>query len=239
MGKSIKPTQEQMKIIKEIGNLVVTAKPGSGKTFTIVEKISTISEQLLDYQGIIAISFTRKASQELESRCKKKGVSRGNNFFGTIDKFYISEIIMPFSKILTNLNVSLEIKDTFEDYPEFKQLKGLKEDFSNNELHSLLEKSLRDGHIFLEICGETALYILNLVPECISYLKAKYTHIFVDEYQDCGEVQHKIFLELVNNGVVGIAVGDLNQAIYAFSNRYSKFLFSLMSDRGFDSFLAS
>ena len=96
-----------------------------------------------------------------------------------------------------------------------------------------MEKALLDGHIFLELCGETALYILNKVPECLLYLKARYTHIFIDEYQDCGEIQHSIFLKLVDKGIVGIAVGDLNQAIYAFSHRYSKFLFSLMSNNKF------
>ncbi|MCJ0931912.1 ATP-dependent helicase [Virgibacillus halodenitrificans] len=233
MGKAFKPTPEQIKIIEEPRNLVITAKPGSGKTFTIVEKIANISESLMDYQGIIAISFTNKASQELELRCKKKGVIGKNSFFGTIDKFYITEIIMPFSKILTNKNLTLEVKDSLNNYTEYEQLKGLKDDFENKDLRNLLKKSLLDGHIFLEICGETALYILNLVPESLLYLKARYTHVFIDEYQDCGQVQHEIFLKLVNRGIVGTAVGDLNQAIYAFSNRYSKYLLSLMSDREF------
>ncbi len=36
MGKE--PTQEQMEVLGYSGNIVVTAKPGSGKTFTVVEK---------------------------------------------------------------------------------------------------------------------------------------------------------------------------------------------------------
>ena len=88
MGKNIKPSPEQKKIIEHQENTVITAKPGSGKTFTIVEKISSISDSLLDYQGVIAISFTRKASQELELRFKRKGIERKNHFLGTIDKFY-------------------------------------------------------------------------------------------------------------------------------------------------------
>ncbi|MGZ0135367.1 UvrD-helicase domain-containing protein [Priestia megaterium] len=235
MGNTIQPSGEQQIIIDEPGNLVITAKPGSGKTFTIVEKINSISKSLFDYQGVIAISFTRKASQELELRCKKKGIERKSHFFGTIDKFYISEIIIPFSKILLNKIINLEIRDSIEDYPEYKRLKALSEDpdTDDNDLWTLLEKSLLDGHIFLEICGETALYILNKVPECIIYLKARYTYIFIDEYQDCGKVQHSIFLKLVKKNIIGVAVGDLDQAIYAFSNRYSRFLFSLMSDREF------
>ncbi|MGC4378319.1 ATP-dependent helicase [Fictibacillus sp. Mic-4] len=226
----IKPTGEQIKIIESKGNLVITAKPGSGKTYTIVEKIAEISNSLLDFQGVIAISFTRKASQELEQRYKRKNVKNANHFFGTIDKFYISEIIIPFSKQLFGKGEPLEVKDSLDDYPQYKVLKKLKEtkNRTDNELLQLLRQSLQEGLIFLEISGETALYILNEVPQCLLYLKARYTHIFIDEYQDCGEIQHEIFLKLVNQGIKGIAVGDLDQAIYAFSNRYSRFLLSLI-----------
>ncbi|MBT2766006.1 UvrD-helicase domain-containing protein, partial [Paenibacillus sp. ISL-20] len=233
MKKATKPTQEQLKIIEEDGNLVVTAKPGSGKTFTIVEKIHEISRDLLSYQGVIAISFTRKASQELELRYKRKNNENINHFFGTIDKFYISEIIIPFAKLLLGENCSLEVKDSIVDYPQFKALEELPEGTMNKELFELLKESLKQGLIFLEISGETALCILNNVPQSLKYLKARYTHVFIDEYQDCGEIQHEIFLKLVNQGIKGIAVGDLDQAIYAFSNRYSRYLLSLIEASDF------
>lgn len=233
MKKATKPTSEQIRIIEEQGSLVATAKPGSGKTYTIVEKIIDISKNLLSYQGVIAISFTRKASQELEQRYKRKSVESNYHFFGTIDKFYISEIIIPFSKLLFGKGEPLKVRDSIDDYPKFKGLKKLKENRTDKELFELLEESLQEGLIFLEISGETALFILNNVPQCLIYLKARYTHVFIDEYQDCGEIQHEIFLKLVNNGIIGIAVGDLDQAIYAFSNRYSKYLLSLIGDDDF------
>nr|EEK66950.1 hypothetical protein bcere0006_29160 [Bacillus wiedmannii] len=213
--------------------MVITAKPGSGKTYTIVEKIVDISKNLLNYQGVIAISFTRKASQELELRYKRKNIENTNHFFGTIDKFYISEIIIPFSKLLFNKGKPLEVKDSIDEYPKYEDLKKLKENRIDKELFRLLKESLQEGLIFLEISGETALFILNEVPQCLIYLTARYTHIFIDEYQDCGEIQHEIFLRLVNKEIIGIAVGDLDQAIYAFSDRYSKYLLSLIGDDGF------
>ena len=76
MPRIKEPTDEQRDIIAEKGNVVVTARPGSGKTFTIVEKIYQISQDLYDYQGVIAISFTKKASRELEMRSKNRGVQR-------------------------------------------------------------------------------------------------------------------------------------------------------------------
>lgn len=233
MKKATIPTPEQIRIIEEQGNIVVTAKPGSGKTFTIIEKIIDISKSLLSYQGVIAISFTRKASQELEQRYKRKSIESNSHFFGTIDKFYISEIIIPFSNLLFGKGESLEVKDSIDDYPKYKELKKLKEHRGDKELFELLEESLQEGLIFLEISGETALFILNNVPQCLIYLKARYTHVFIDEYQDCGEIQHEIFLKFVSNGIIGIAVGDLDQAIYAFSDRYSKYLLSLIGNDKF------
>ena len=58
-------SDEQKEIIKDKNNLVIIARPGSGKTYTIVEKIQLILEDLYNYRGIIAISFTNKASEEL------------------------------------------------------------------------------------------------------------------------------------------------------------------------------
>ncbi|EKC6444273.1 ATP-dependent helicase [Staphylococcus pseudintermedius] len=109
----------------------------------------------------------------------------------------------------------------------------MKENKKDKELFELLVESLQEGLIFLEISGETALFILNNVPQCLIYLKARYTHVFIDEYQDCGKIQHEIFLKLVDNDIIGIAVGDLDQAIYAFNNRHSKYLISLISDDSF------
>ena len=60
----MEPTPIQRNIIQEEGNTVVLAMPGSGKTFVLSEKIRRIleSDVLKDYQGVIAISYTRKAS---------------------------------------------------------------------------------------------------------------------------------------------------------------------------------
>ena len=70
------PTNEQKAILNYNGNTVVTANPGSGKTYTVVEKIGKVLHDLPSYKGIIAISFTNKASDELKKRCKRKGIKQ-------------------------------------------------------------------------------------------------------------------------------------------------------------------
>lgn len=61
-----KPTTEQIRVINSDNNCVVTACPGSGKTFTIVEKIKRHSKDLKNYEGLVAISFTNKAAEEIK-----------------------------------------------------------------------------------------------------------------------------------------------------------------------------
>ena len=71
----MEPTPIQRNIIKEEGNTVVLAMPGSGKTFVLSEKIRRIleSDVLKDYQGVIAISYTRKASGHLKRKTLQNG----------------------------------------------------------------------------------------------------------------------------------------------------------------------
>ncbi len=238
MGNKVEPTEEQKYILEATGNVVVTARPGSGKTFTIVQMINRALENCYDYQGVIAISFTKKASRELDLRCQLSGIKKKSSFFGTIDHFYITEIIIPFSKHIFGKNLNLQIESSLVEFPKYEGLQKIKREI-DEETERLLLQSLQDGHVFLEYTGETAYYILQKVKAAKEYISARYTHVYIDEYQDCGEIQHKIFMCLVEMGLVGVAVGDLDQAIYAFTDRYSKYLELLLKDKRFKQFRLS
>lgn len=238
MGNKVELTEEQKNILEADGNVVVTARPGSGKTFTIVQMIERALDKCYDYQGVIAISFTRKASRELDLRCQGRGIKKKSSFFGTIDHFYISEIIMPFSKHLFGKNLELKVESSLSEFPQYEGLQDIKNGL-NEWSEKLLLQALQEGHVFLEYTGETAYYILQKAKAAKEYIKARYTHVYIDEYQDCGEIQHKIFMWLVDAGLIGVAVGDLDQAIYAFTDRYSKYLEMLLKNEKFNQFRLS
>lgn len=232
---SKQPTDEQKNIINYNGNMVITAKPGSGKTYTIVEKAAEILRVSPEHKGIIAISFTNKASDELKRRCKDRCDNTKQSFFGTIDKFYISQIILPFASHVTGRMMEYEIINEIDQNGDYGLL-AEHTDCLSKEQENLLVKGLFDGKIFLKYTGETALFLLNNVKGVLLYLKAKYTHIIIDEYQDCGFLQDSIFLKLVENGLMGIAVGDIDQAIYGFNGRFPKYLIALISRTDFKHF---
>lgn len=209
-----KPTSIQKKIIDFEGNTVVTASPGSGKTYCLVEKIRVTIPELLAYEGVIAITFTNKASREIKNRLK--GEKCDNLFIGTLDSFYFSEIILPFTHYITRKREKIEIIET--------------------EKNDEIEKLLFSNEIPLKRLAEISLYILKNVPQSRLYLKSKYKLILIDEYQDCSDIQHEIFKFIVDMGIIGFCVGDINQSIYKFAEKSSKYLEAIVSDEKFKHF---
>lgn len=218
------PTKEQLTAIRYDESAVITACPGSGKTAVVSEKVRGLLDHLPDYQGVIAISYTNKASAELKRRCSLDGVDVKGSYFGTIDKFCLSEIILPFLSHFT---------EKFTKRPEVMKTGGLAgntfavyERIQTGEA-SLFDSSvelLKEGVVVLETAGPLAVEILNRSAACKSYIQARYTHLFIDEYQDSGAHQHDLFLALANLGLIAVAVGDVRQSIYAFAGRDPRFL---------------
>ena len=221
----IAPTSEQQQIIDEPSHCVVIARPGSGKTATLAWKIRRIVPDLPPYRGIIAISYTNKASNELKRRALAQGMDGGSSFFGTIDRFYLSEIVFSFGKHLWGLpEADFEIREASElDQGSL----GDQPTESDEIFTSRLGELYRSGTIVLEQIGYLAVQIIDMSLACRKYLKAKYSHVIIDEYQDCGHWQHELFIRLVGLGIIGVAVGDLDQSIYAFAHKDPRYLLSL------------
>lgn len=216
---TIAPTGEQQQVIEEPGNCVAIACPGSGKTFTLASKIKDILKGLPEHKGVIAISFTNKASDELKRRCLSGGQDRKASFFGTIDKFYLTEIVMPFGRhVFGQPEAELQVVQS-GDSDQYQQ--------STPELLSNLRQRYLNGEVVLEAIGLLAVYIFDNSLACRRYLKAKYSHIVIDEYQDCGNWQHELFTNIVNLGVRGVAVGDIDQSIFAFAGKDPRYLTAL------------
>lgn len=238
------PTDEQVNAIEYSESMVVTACPGSGKTAVMVRKIKNMISELPSYRGVIAISYTNKASEELRTRCKNLTPDIKQSFFGTIDGFCIQEIILPFIKHLWGVaQQEIEIRRYASlDEEQKRKLPSLGD---NEALKTSLLSEIKDelrahylsGFILLEAVGILSVYILEHSGACARYLKSRYSHIFIDEYQDSGEPQHAIFMLIKAQGIIGVAVGDLKQSIYAFAGRRPEYLRSLTEQNsGFSHF---
>lgn len=228
-------TEDQKAAINSGSSMVITACPGSGKTTVVVEKIRNEVECLASFQGVIAITFTVKASKELKQRCKKGAFDTKSSFFGTIDHLCLGEIIFPFlSRFFGPLESTLECKSIFEldevlssRIPIFSSSQGS----ITTGMFSALEEEIKylysNGIVLLESLGVLANYILKNSIACQKYLKAKYTSVYVDEYQDSSEPQHALFIQLLDMGLTGVAVGDIQQSIYAWRGSNSDYILQL------------
>jgi superfamily I DNA/RNA helicase len=101
---------------------------------------------------------------------------------------------------------------------------------SNNlpdEHVNLFKKLFLQGNIILETVGLLSVYVFNHSQACKNYIKARYTHIIIDEYQDSGNEQHLLFLKIKALELNAIAVGDANQSIFKFSGKSSEYLVDL------------
>lgn len=236
------PTIEQKSIINATGNIVAVAKPGSGKTFVLAEKIKKILPELKEFEGLIAISFTNKASNELKERSLVKGLNKKESFFGTIHKFYLSEIVLSFGKqifgLATNELEIVDIENSALDEDRKTYLKSLVHSFDySNSLHTdTLKEIFIQGEIYLNLIEKFAIYIYDNSLSCRRYIQKKYKYIIIDEFQDCGSEQYEIFIRLQQLGLNAIAVGDLDQSIYGFTGKSSFFLQQLMNNQDFTTF---
>jgi DNA helicase-2/ATP-dependent DNA helicase PcrA len=227
-----KPSPEQEQAIEFVGDMVVVARPGSGKTSVLSRKVRNLVSELRLYQGIVAISFTNKASDELERRCKADAFDVKSSFFGTIDDFCLREIVFPFARQL--MPVATNVKTAkFRELPEAVTLMlpaiPIQDATVANTADFLpfLHEALVQGFVPLEAVGMLARYIIEQSPACQKYLTARYRAVYIDEYQDSGHFQHQLFLRLKALGLLAVAVGDSDQSIYGFAHKDPRYLLEL------------
>jgi DNA helicase II / ATP-dependent DNA helicase PcrA len=240
MSVLINPTPCQKKAIEAGRNVVITACPGSGKTAVIVERMRNEVATLSDYQGVIGITFTVKASKELQARCKNNGIPSKSSFIGIIDHFCLSEIVFPFlNKLFGRATSKVECKfykeldDIYKErLPNLSDPKVVFSTADYEQYESEFQRHYNDGFVLLEAVGVIANAILQRSQACRRYLTARYISIYIDEYQDSSEPQHTLFLLLLGLGLKATAVGDINQSIYEWRGSNSSYLLDLIKDSG-------
>ena len=65
------------------------------------------------------------------------------------------------------------------------------------------------------IIFDLALDVIKKSSACRLYLQAKYFKVYIDEYQDCDQSMHALFMYICDNlGIDTFVVGDEKQSIY-------------------------
>ncbi|EGR1974761.1 ATP-dependent helicase [Vibrio parahaemolyticus] len=226
------PTLQQQAAIDCYDSIVITACPGSGKTTVMKEKIRGITPNLPSHKGVIAITFTKKASEELKKRCKENAHDTKLSFFGTIDSFCLKELILPFlGRVWDGTPSDCKIIKKLDSHQQLY----LSRTYSSPTCDDLSSddgfKALYDaGILWMSSFAALSLLVLNNSVSAQRYIRARYSHVFIDEYQDSSQAQHELFMKIKELGLIATAVGDIDQSIYQFRGSQPKFLLALTKD---------
>lgn len=200
----------QKEIVETSGNLIVRASAGTGKTFTMVNKIAKEIDDNHTHKVIAAITFTIKAAQEIKDRLS---VDISQHFIGTNNSFVIEEVIKPFMKDVYGTGFDLDMStdysvkvNTFEEGIEKVKNEGILCSYKDNKRNFIFD---------------LAQIIVKRSLACRLYLQAKYFKIYIDEYQDCDESMHNFFMYLCDKlNIETFIVGDEKQSIYIWRGAY-------------------
>jgi ATP-dependent exoDNAse (exonuclease V) beta subunit len=217
--------EEREQIIENNTDTVVSASAGSGKTTIMVKKMEVELEKILDHRTIAAITFTVKATEEIK---KKAGKNIRKPFVVmTNDAFIENEIIRPFIKDALGEDYSNDYSVEYGNEYKFEKYSMGLNQLKNKNILGSFEDSERNFNFRL------AYEILEKSVAAQEYISAKYSWVFIDEYQDSDRDMHRFFMRLKNEYKLKLfIVGDSKQAIYLWRGAMSN-IFKLLRKEDF------
>ncbi len=225
----MKLTPIQEKIVNANGNLIVRASAGTGKTHTMVAKITKELEENNTHKSIAAITFTIKAAREIRQRLN---IDIRQQFIGTNNNFVIEEIISPFMKDVYELKHDEEFSIDYQ-----KKIREFKEGINTMcNQHTICSYDDSKKNFIFELGKK----IVEGSECCRLYLKSKYFRIYIDEYQDCDKDMHDFFMYISDKLEIPMfVVGDEKQSIYMWRGAYPKAFKNMSSKKNFQTIIMS
>ncbi|MCF7860952.1 ATP-dependent helicase [Candidatus Woesearchaeota archaeon] len=187
--------KEKQKIIDHVGNVLVTANPGTGKTRLLAYKYADLVEKGTDPGQILCLTFTEKAKKEMESRIlavlKKRELR--------IDYAKLS-VFTFHSYALENINENEILSSNLLRYTIFKYLKDNEIlNYGDSYLIDTIVPKLENLMRYLKSFGITPDMIdLNevkkLLEEGKNYSKDeidKFSEYFIDIFRHYEEIKNR------------------------------------------------
>ena len=214
---------EQLSAIRATERAVaVIAGPGTGKTYTLVERAAyMIAEMGVKPTELTAVTFTNQAAAELHARLEKKLGKRAIRGLtvGTFHSVCLS--LIPKAPIAGNsqaLSVISEIlAERGDRLSPAECLRRISARRNGAEAGALPEGLEAEYHARLHAAGLRDLDdILEEALETDVSGMDMFRNLLVDEYQDINAVQRRLVAHWTSGGGTLFAIGDPDQSIYGF-----------------------
>lgn len=237
-------SSEQLKVVEDAeGHFLVRACPGSGKTYTIAAKAARdIQQWARKRQGLAVLSFTNIAQEKVVEDIEQIAGVRIEypHFVGTIDSFVNQYIFFPYIYLLGfnpeevemigepfqssegwYLKRKCALALRYDDLGELFLPSGMVYELTSIKAMGIAQKlsDINNSKFTQSDAVFYALQILELYPEVIDVVSARFPWLYVDEAQDTTPTHWKILQLLagsVENERFGV-IGDPDQSIYAWN----------------------
>jgi DNA helicase II / ATP-dependent DNA helicase PcrA len=207
------------------GPLLIIAGPGTGKTRTLTHRIAhQVTERGVPAGHVLALTFTRRAAQEMRDRLAQLCPGRDREL--TVTTFHgLGLRILREHHDAAGLNSRFAVADEAARLTIAAELTGTERDgrrlvaglAEDPDGRAALRKELmtRDLVDFDGLTELTAV-LLRDNPAVAAALRDRWPRISVDEYQDIDPVQYDLLRAMSGDGAGLTAIGDPDQAIYGF-----------------------
>jgi uncharacterized protein (TIGR00375 family) len=227
------------------GPLLIVAGPGTGKTRTLTHRIAhLVASRGEAPERCLAITFTRRAAEELEQRLRGLLGERADGL--TVATFHrLGLAIVNERRAALGLGDDVRVADEVERLGVLRAVSGSSEAQARRlageigrrkreqaaadpgavpgpaaELDDLLDhydKALRArGLVDFDDLIALPVILLGADPALAAHYRERWPWISVDEYQDVDELQYRLLRLLTTPDGNLCAIGDPDQAIYGF-----------------------
>ncbi len=227
--------------------VLVKAGPGTGKTETLIRWIiNQVVCNNTDPREILAITFTNKAADEIQTRLKNlpgegsKDIKTGTFHsvcFGILQErhpelttIYDREGRCIVLRMLLPGKNDTEIKRLSDALSKYFE-NGIQSETINIENIAGLYREHNRKHNSIDladIIGQTVKLLID-EPEFLERMRHRLRVIAVDEFQDINPLQYR-FIELLARDKTILAIGDPDQAIYGFRGSDVSLFFKFKGD---------
>lgn len=240
------------------GPLLVIAGPGTGKTRTLTHRIAyLVKEQNVPPEQILAITFTRRAANEMKVRLEgllgpaaetiatmtfhALGLAILREFGETKEirlanerdrETTLAEVLVLKPQKARSLCAAISrLKRKAPRHEDARRLGLVEEGSELDRAFAAYEQALVERGLvdFDDLVARASLLVATR-DDVRTTLQARWTHLSVDELQDIDERQYELLRCLAGGSTSLCAIGDPDQAIYGFRGSDVAFFFRFRED---------